>query len=204
VTTAAAPQSWPCAVCLRPSIPRVHPGCEDRMRANLEALPGLYCELAEALHPRRRGGDGRSATRTAPIPPNEDALDLRCRGGIEGVIGGWARDLCERENWPIPEYRSIEAIVDWGVKVMLVNLPMLCDEHPAVREIAAELRQIVGQARRLIAGEKPPRRIPVACPCGTVLRVTLDTPGARCPGCQHQYGHAEALSLPLAERRAAA
>jgi hypothetical protein len=201
--TAADPQSWPCAVCDKPSKPRVHPGCEDRMRANLEALPGLYRQLEDALTPGRRGGDGRTGTRTAPIPCSLDALDLRNRGGIEGVVGGWARDLCERENWTVPDYRSVQAIIDWGVKILVTNLPMICDEHPAVKEIAAELRSVVGQAQRLITGERAPRRVPVQCPCGHILRVTLDTPGERCPACSTQYGHSEALNLPLAERAAA-
>ncbi|MGW1894004.1 hypothetical protein ACWCP6_27685 [Streptomyces sp. NPDC002004] len=53
-------------------------------------------------------------------------------------------------------------------------------------------------------GERPPRRVPVACPCGQALRVTLDSPWARCSGCGTQYGHSELMVLPLAERRTAA
>lgn len=201
----AAPQSWPCAVCLRPSTPRVHPGCEDRIRANLEALPGLYRSLADALQPGRRGGDGRSSTRTAPLPCSLDVLDLRARGGIEGVLGSWARDLYEREQWPdFPEYGSVETAVDGYAGILLINLTTLCDEHPAVKELADELRSVTAQARRLVTGEKPPIKVPVTCTCGTILRVTLDSPGARCPGCSEQYGHTELMNLPLAERRAAA
>jgi len=198
------PQTEPCAICDKPSRTRVHPGCRDRIAANLRALPRLYRQLADALQPGRRGGDGRTGTRSAPIPCSLDSLDLRARGGIEGVVGSWARDLCEREQWDIPDYTSVQAIVDWACGVLLANLAVICDEHPAVRELADELRQITGQAERLITGEKPPRRVPVACPCGQTLRITLDTAGVRCPGCSAQYGHAEALGLPLAERRAAA
>ena len=36
-----------------------------------------------------------------------------------------------------------------------------------------------------------------------VLEPHLDTAGVRCPDCSTQYGHSEALRLPLAERRAA-
>jgi len=201
--TAADPQSWPCAVCDKPSKTRVHPGCEDRMRTNLEALPGLYRQLEDALTPGRRGGDGRTGTRTPPLPCSLDAVDLRARGGIEGVVGGWARDLCEREHWPIPEYRSVQAIIDWGCKILLVNLPVICDEHPAVRELADELRAVRAQAERLITGEKPPRKIPVQCSCGIVLRITVDTEGKRCPGCETQYDHADLFDLPLAQRAAA-
>ncbi|WP_406730923.1 hypothetical protein [Streptomyces sp. NBC_01794] len=173
------------------------------MRANLEALPALYRDLAHVLQPGRRGGDGRAGTRTAPIPCSLDVVDLRARGGIEGVIGGWARDLCERENWTVPEYTSVEAIVDWGTKTLLTNLVMICDEHPAVREIADELRQTTAQARRLITGETPPIRIPVACCCGNILKVSLDMDGIRCPRCQEQYDHQAMLKLTPTRKAAA-
>ncbi|MFD5910268.1 hypothetical protein ACFWHL_16275 [Streptomyces massasporeus] len=197
-----APQSYPCAVCDRPSVPRVHPGCQDRIRENLDALPGLYRQLAGALTPGRRGGDGRTATRSAPLPCSIEALDLRARGGIEGVLASWAADFYEREGWTLPQYGSVESAVAGYSGILVINLRLLCDEHPAIRELADEVRQVTGQARRIITGEAPPRKVPVACPCGRVLRVTLDTPGERC-GCGQQYGHDELFRLPLAERRAA-
>lgn len=198
------PDASYCELCLRPANSRVHDGCQQKIRQNLLELPGLYAELAEALEPSRRGDGGRSSSgRAAPIPCNLEALDLRARGGIEGVLATWAADLCEREQWQLPQYGTVELAVDGYAHLLLRNLGMICDEHPAVREFAAELRQIAGQAQRLITGDRPPRRIPVACPCGHVLRVTLDTPGARCPGCETQYGHAEVLQLPMAERSAA-
>jgi hypothetical protein len=198
-----APETEPCAVCDRAARERVHRGCRERIDADLRALPQLYRKLGDALTPGRRGGDGRSGTRSAPLPCNVNALDLLGRGGVEGVVGGWARDLCEREGWDVPQYQSVVAIVDWACATLALNLGIICDEHPAVREIADELRQVAGQARRIITGEKPPRRIGVSCTCGRTLKVTLDTAGVRCPDCSTQYGHSEALRLPLAERRAA-
>ncbi|MGW3594976.1 hypothetical protein [Streptomyces sp. NPDC005167] len=199
-----APQSWPCELCARPSVPRVHDGCVDRVRQNLLALPGLYRELGDALVPGRHGGGGRSGTRTAPLPCNLDALDLRSRGGIEGVLATWAADLCDRERWTLTEYGTVQAAVDGYAELLLNNLPMLCDEHPAIKELADELRQIVGQARRIVTGEKAPRKVPVACPCGHILRVSLSTPGERCPSCGEQYSHRELFDLPFAGHQVAA
>ncbi|MFJ8929283.1 hypothetical protein ACIRLA_22160 [Streptomyces sp. NPDC102364] len=193
----------PCAICDRPARTRVHPGCRERLADNLTALPTLYRQLAYTLTPGRRGSDGRTGTRHAPLPCNAETLDLRARGGIEGVVGGWARDLCERERWDLPAYQSVQAVVDWACAILHANIGILCDEHEAIRELADEVRQITGQAVRITTGEKPPRRIPVACTCGNTLRVTLDTAGIRCPMCETQYGHSEALQLPIAERRAA-
>ncbi|MFF9624246.1 hypothetical protein [Streptomyces griseosporeus] len=198
-----ATDATPCAVCDRPARERVHRGCRERMDANLRELPQLYRQLGTALHPGRRGGDGRTATRTAPLPCSLDALDLIGRGGIEGVVGGWARDLCEREAWDIPHFGTIAATVDWACGILGLNLTLICDEHPAVRELADELRSVTAQARRLITGEKPPIRIPVGCAsCGHTLRVTLDMDGIRCPVCQQQYNHAEMLNLTPTRRAA--
>lgn len=193
----------PCAVCDKPARERVHRGCRERIAGNLRALPQLYRQLADALLPSRRGdGPAVSGTPGRGLPGGE-ALDLRARGGVEGVVGGWARDLCEREQWDIPAYQSVQAIVDWSCAILYANLPMICDEHPAVKELAHELASTVGNAQRILTGEKKPRKIGVACPCGHTLRVTLDTAGVRCPACETSYGHSEALRLPLAARSAA-
>ncbi|MET9517450.1 hypothetical protein [Streptomyces sp. NPDC002994] len=202
---APAPLSWPCPLCDRPCNGPVHEGCQAKVDENLTALPALYVQLADALYPGRRGGDGRTGTRTAPLPCNEEALDLRSRGGIAGVLSGWTLDLYEREGWQsFPVFGSVETAVTEYAKILRINLPWIIDQHPAAREFADEVRLIAGQARRLVTGETPPRRVTVSCPCGGTMRVTLDTPGARCPGCSTQYGHTEVLQLPAAERRTAA
>ncbi|MFI0914352.1 hypothetical protein [Streptomyces abikoensis] len=200
----AAPETWPCAICDRPARTRVHPGCRNRLDENLDALPGLYRRLADVLAPGRTGGDGRTASRTAPLPVRLDVLDLRARGGIEGILTTWEADVREILGWAPPPFRgTIEQQVDGAAGFLRANLLWICDEHPAVRELAEEIRQTTGRARAFITGERPERRISVACPCGGALRVTISTSGTRCPACGTQYGHTEALQLPLAERRAA-
>ncbi|MFE9398632.1 hypothetical protein [Streptomyces flavidovirens] len=201
----AAPQSWPCPLCDRPCNGPVHEGCQAKLDENLAALPALYVELEDALYPGRRGGEGRTGTRTAPIPCNLDALDLRAHGGIEGILGSWEDDVRSILGWDLRPFRgSTQQTVIGCVAFLRLQLPWIVTEHPAAREFSDELRQIAGQARRLVTGEAPPRRVTVACPCGGTMRVTLDTPGARCPSCSTQYGHTEVLQLPAAERRVAA
>ncbi|MGK5733322.1 hypothetical protein, partial [Streptomyces sp. URMC 124] len=140
---------------------------------------------------------------TAPLPVSLDALDLRARGGIEGILTSWERDVRDLLGWSPPPFRgTVEQQVDGAAALLRSNLDWICDQHPAAREFAAEIRQTAGHARALVDGEKPERRITVTCPCGSTLRVTISTPGARCH-CGQQYGHAEVLQLPMAERRAA-
>lgn len=193
-----------CAICRNPSTIRVHPGCQDRLSDNLAALPGLYRQLANHLAPSRSGDGGRTGSRTAPLPVNERVLDLRARGGIEGVVTTWERVAREDLGWDAAPFRGdVQQTVDGAVVFLLAQVPWFCDAHEAVYELAYDLSRLRAECDAIIGGERPPRRIPVTCPCGTVLRVTLDTPGARCPGCETQYGHSEVLQLPVAERTAA-
>lgn len=200
----AASAEQPCAVCDKPARTRVHTGCRERMAEALRELPQLYRQLGDALQPaRRNNGPAVSGTPGRGLPGG-DALDLRARGGIEGVVGGWARVLCEQEQWDIPAYQSVQAIVDWSCGILLANLKVICDEHPAVKEIAHELASIRGQAERIITGEKKPTKVPVACEgCGHILLVSLDMDGIRCTRCQQQYDHRAMLNL-VPTRRAAA
>lgn len=204
MNAADAPQSWPCEVCRRPSVPRVHAGCQERLDDNLAALPGLYRELADVLEPGRRGDGGRSGSKTAPLPVNERVLDLRSRGGVEGVVITWERDARELLGWSPPPFRgNVEQTILGAVAFLRTNLDWFCDSHAAVYEMAQDVRRVRAEAEALITGERPPRRVAVVCPCGGTMKVTLDTPGARCPACTQQYGHTEVLRLPLAERNAA-
>ncbi|MGH4028509.1 hypothetical protein ACQB60_06185 [Actinomycetota bacterium Odt1-20B] len=201
----ADPQTSPCAVYARSARDRVHRGCRERINEHLTELPRLYRNLEDVLQPGRHGGDGRTATRAAPLPRNAAALDLRGSGGIEGVLASWAADLCEREDWPLHRYGNVQAAVDGYAELLRLNLTVICDEHPAVREFAHELRRLVGRARWLLPDEQEPIRFAVCCStpgCAGVLKVTPAAAGARCNRCSTQYG-AEVLKLPLAERSAA-
>ena len=193
-----------CEICRKPSTVRVHAGCEARLDEGLAALPSLYRELEQHLAPGRRGDSGRTGSRTAPLPVNERVLDLRARGGIEGVVTTWERDARETLGWePAPFRGDVQQTVDGAVAFLRAQVPWFCDAHPAVFELAQDIKRLRAECAAIIGGARPPRRIPVQCSCGTVLKVTLDTPGARCPGCETQYGHAEVLQLPAAARSAA-
>ncbi|MFF7022988.1 hypothetical protein ACFY97_18545 [Streptomyces klenkii] len=203
----AAPDSWPCAICGRPARARVHDGCRRRLDHDLTELPTLYRQLADALEPGRAGGDGRTSSRTAPLPVNLDALDLRAPGsGIEGTLTSWERDVRDLLGWSPPPFRgSVEQQVDGAASLLCGNLTWICDEHPAVGDFAREIREVAGHARALTVGERPERRIILACLCGSPLTVTLSTTGVKCPFCSQQYGFTEIRILlrPFTERRVA-
>lgn len=114
------------------------------------------------------------------------------------------RDWEARGRAELDEAGTLQQRVDHAVSTLRFNLEWAAMAHPAMDEFAREVSLMHRQASVHVAGERPPITIPVACPCGAVLKVTVNTPGVRCYGCQTQYGRSEALRLPMTERRAAA
>ena len=182
--------------------------CQERADLALRQLPGcdgLYARLATRLMPGR-GGDSVvvSASRTAPLPLRLEPLNLMARGGVVTVLQDWLVDWHEQLGWRYPRWNGgLQQQLDEVVRALRVNLEWAASSHPAFGEFALEVTSLVRQCERQITGERQERPIAVACPCGTVLRVTVSTSGARCRGCDTQYARGEVLDLPLAQRAAA-
>jgi hypothetical protein len=202
-----------CTVCLRDLYENElgHQACRpctDRADANLAALAGtdgLYARLTDSLQPgSSSGGPAVSGSRTAPLPVRLDPLSLAARGGVITVLQTWLIDWHETLGYRHPRWDGdLQQQLDQVVQRLRVLLPWAAEAHGAFAEFANEIGTLRRQCETATGGEKPPRRIGVSCTCGRTLKVTLDTAGVRCPDCSAQYGHSEALRLPLAERRAA-
>ena len=120
------------------------------------------------------------------------------------MLQTWLVDWHEHLGWHHPRWAGgMQQQLDQVVKALRVNLEWAATEHPAFGEFTTEVASLVRQCERQITGERPERPIAVECPCGTVLRVTVSTPGVQCRGCATQYGRSEVLDLPLAARAAA-
>jgi hypothetical protein len=129
---------------------------------------------------------------------------LAARGGVVTILQTWLIDWHEQLDYRHPRWEGdLQEQLDQVVRRLRVLLPWAAEAHGAFDEFANEIARLRRQCETATGGEKPPRRIGVACICGRTLKVTLDTAGVRCPDCSAQYGHSEALRLPLAERRAA-
>ncbi|MFE0353604.1 hypothetical protein ACFW2I_08930 [Streptomyces nigra] len=181
--------------------------CQERVDGALRQLPGpggLYAQLATRLVPGR-GGDGSvvSVSKTAPLPVRLEPLSLMARGGVVTVLQTWLIDWHEQLGWRHPRWHGdLQQQLDGVVRALRTNLEWAATSHPAFWEFGVEVSGLVRQCERQITGERQERPIAVACPCGSVLRVTVSTPGARCRGCDTQYARAEVLDLPLAARAA--
>jgi hypothetical protein len=202
-----------CTVCLRDLYEHElgHQACRpctDRVDLHLRALAGtdgLYARLADSLHPgSSSGGPAVSGSRTAPLPLRLEPLSLAARGGVVTILQTWLIDFHETLGYNHPRWDGdLQQQCDQVVGRLRVLLPWAAEAHGAFSEFALEIGQLRRQCETATGGEKPPRRIGVSCTCGRTLKVTLDTAGVKCPDCSAQYGHSEALRLPLAERRAA-
>ncbi|GGX40554.1 hypothetical protein [Streptomyces noursei] len=184
--------------------------CQERADRDLTALAGdegLYRALSLTLAPGAGNGEARvsGGTRSAPLPIRLEPLSLSARGGVVTVLQTWLIDWHEQLGWHHPRWiGDLPHQLDQVVRALRINLEWAATEHPAFGEFTSELDQLVRACRRQVSGERPERRISVACFCGDTLRITVSTPGARCSGCGRQYTRADVLELPLAVRGMAA
>jgi len=185
--------------------------CEHRIDRDLLALAGpsgLYARLCLRTGPSKRGGgQAVSGTRGSTMPPNEHVLNLVADGGLVSDLETWVKDWATYGLAQPATGGRLQFRVDHAVRTLRLNLTQAAMRHPALDEFAREISKKRREASAIVDGEKERIRIPVHCDtpdCHGILRVTLDTPGETCRVCRREYGHAEALSLTPAERRAAA
>lgn len=181
--------------------------CQDRADRALQQLPGrdgLYAQLGAQLMPGRSGDSVVvSASRTPPLPLRLAPLNLIARGGVVTILQEWQVAWHEHFGWRHPRWHGgLQQQLDEVVAALHVNLEGAASSHPAFADFTHEVCALVRQCERQVTGERPERPISVACPCSTILRVTVSTPGCRCHGCGTQYGRSEVLELPLAQRTA--
>lgn len=182
--------------------------CQERADLALRQLPGedgLYAQLATRLTPGR-GGDGPvvAVSRTAPLPLRLEPLSLLARGGVVTVLQEWLVAWHEHFGWHHPRWNGdLQQQLDEAVHALRINLEGAASTHPGFGDFVLEVTDLVRQCERQITGERKERPIAVTCPCGTILQITVSTPGKRCAGCNTQYGRSEVLDLPLASRAAA-
>jgi hypothetical protein len=138
------------------------------------------------------------------MPCNEAVLTMTANGGLVSTLETWVEDWASYGLGVHGAGGRLQHRVDQAVDTLRRNLTRAASRHPALKDFNHEIGSAVREAERLITGERAPRRVPVVCGCGYVLRVTLNTDGCICPGCSTERGHAELMNLPIAERSAAA
>jgi hypothetical protein len=177
---------------------QVCPGCTQRIRRHLADILDLYMRLD--LRPGSSAGQPRvSGSREAPLPLRVDALDLTmpARGGtvhdqrgdqighvpVASILDQWVDDWREHRarGERRPEPPTVAVLVGW----LDVRLDDACQDHPAIDEFAAGMRQLRADLRREVGDVDPgPRRRAWPCPgCGQ-LALVADEDHVRCAVCE--------------------
>jgi hypothetical protein len=181
--------------------------CTERVDRDLRALAGpdgLYARLSASLHPGSgSSGPAVSGSRTAPVPLRLEVLNLMTeRGPVISPLEGWVRDWETFGRANVDESGSLQQRLDHAVQTLRFNLAWAAAVHPAFADFADELYVIIRRCRTTVGEEKPPVKVPVACRCGQILRVSLDMDRIECRHCQAEYGHSEMLQLTPTRRAA--
>jgi hypothetical protein len=172
--------------------------CQGRTDDDLAVLPELYAGLNDGVTPSYGGsirliggGHGRPHS---PVPLNVTVLALI--DDVPATLAAWVDDWASHGHADPTSAGVVNA-----VGTLRFNLEWGAREHPAFADFAHEVFRLRRSCERA-NGVTAERTIKVACRCGTVIGVTVSTPGANCPGCQTRYQREEVLGLPLAARAA--
>ncbi len=171
----------------KPNRPHVCDGCRERLAVDLAAIGPAYADLDPA--PVR--GQSEILTRVfeskPPLNLNELSLEGPGLGTPRAILSTWCRSIAEDLGHELPP-DSVAAMADW----LGARLVRLCDEHEAVDDLAADIRQIAGELhvyeraaekRGHSAGRCPRQRYDDGDPCNAPLACDPFDSRITCPRC---------------------
>ena len=169
--------------------------CEERTQARIAELPLLFRQLdttAALMKGGSRGGSPTSGSRTPPIPPRLDVLNLVSPGGMaarmSAIEDAWRATL----GWTIAPWRGSPAqAVPKLAEFLANNLLWACSSYEAVGQDIDDLRRLHGECTALVNDERRPGRVQIGnCPvqvgddaCWTPLTARADSHRVQCSGC---------------------
>lgn len=169
--------------------------CEEVTARRIAELPALFRGLdttAMLMKGASRTG-GPSGSRTPPIPPRLDVLNLVGPGGIAArlrdIEDAWRNIL----GWTVAPWRGSPAeAVPQHAAFLTNNLLWACSSYEPVGQDIDDLRKLHAECVALAAGEKRPGRVQIGvCParyddgslCGQHLTASTGSHRVRCGGC---------------------
>lgn len=174
-------------------------GCTKATEVRVQSLPGLYRGLAPFLAPAGGVGQGRSGKGgPAPLPVNEEILDLRGPGGLVGVAERWLADVRRDRGHAVATLPDgVDARLQVAVTGLLRNMSWIAVSWPAAGYFAKDIRDLVDSVRSIIAPEPAVDRGQRIgrCPamslsgvlCGAVLWLPRGEKAVRCEWCDTRY-----------------
>lgn len=186
--------------------------CEDRTAQRIAELPHLFNSLnttAMLMKGASRIGGATSGTRTAPIPPRLDVLNLVGPGGLatrlRDIEDAWRTAFNRRIA---PWAGSPAEAVPVHANFLAINLRRACESYESIGQDINDLRRLHTECKALTSNERRPGRIQVgACPvpldngpCATPLTASTASHRVHCDGCGTRWeGMGEWRSLRAAQ-----
>jgi hypothetical protein len=147
---------------------------------------------AALMRGARRGGSTTSGSKTPPIPPRLDVLNLVGPGGaaarLQAIEDSWRRIL----GWTIAPWRgSPREAVPAHALFIANNLLWACESYEEVGQDIDDLRRLHSECKALVDGERKAGRVRIGVcpirldngPCGTALTASADSHRVRCGSC---------------------
>lgn len=170
--------------------------CEDSTAKRLRELPFLFRRLdtTAALMRGTTGGSGIvSGSRTPPIPPRPEVLNITAHGGaatrLSDIEDAWRKAL----GWTIAPWRGSPAqAVPEHIKFLTNNLPWACDSYDSIGQDVDAIRQLHNDCKNALNPAQRPGRVKTGlCPvvlddgfrCDTQLTATTTKFSIRCGLC---------------------
>lgn len=148
-TTHALEHGTLCPTCTRDTLDRLH------------QLPRLWAALDSWLTPGTTGSPqygGRVRRAEAPLPLNQEVLDLRAAGGIAGVLEDWHTAICQERGLPAPvRPASLARRVTTAAAALAGNIYFIALWEQG-GTLAAEVRRLVERVRQVVEPGPDPER----------------------------------------------
>ena len=183
--------------------------CEDKTRSRLTELPALFSRLnttAALMRGANGGGAPTSGSKTPPIPPRLDVLNLVAAGGVA------ARLQAIEDSWRVALGRRIEHRTDrvrlfatWRshpttavpehIAFLKINLQRAADSYESVAQDVEEIRRLHAECTAAVANERRPGRVQTGlCPvrvndqlCRAQLTAVATSHRIRCGTCGTEW-----------------
>ncbi|MFE9777727.1 hypothetical protein ACFYPA_06170 [Streptomyces sp. NPDC005775] len=174
--------------------------CEDKTRVRLSELPDLFARLdttAALMRGASGGGAPTSGSKTPPIPPRLEVLNLVAAGGMATRLRDIEDAWRNRLGWTVAPWRgSPRQAVPEHVRFLLNNLPWAADAYDSVAQDVEDIRRLHAECAAAVANERKPGRVKTGlCPvrvdgqlCRAQLTAVATNHRIRCGTCGTEWG----------------
>lgn len=173
--------------------------CGDRTAARIAELPALFRKLdttASLMKGASCGASPTSGSRTPPIPPRLDVLNLVSPGGVTARLAAiedaWRATL----GWTVAAWRgSPRQAIPQLAAFLGNNLLWACSSYEEVGQDIDDIRRLHGECLALVNDERRPGRVQIGnCPmnvdgelCWQPLTASAASHRVRCSNCGSRW-----------------